>query len=344
MPAVSSTAGNGFMPDTTCALKVSLREGVELAMKRFVLLLVVCAMPCLATDSFHLAEGGRVLAPILISPEASEQTKAVATELAAYLRRITGAEFEVKAGAEQKGGIFLAVKDTFPIRNTYDGREAYSIVTDEDGVHLTGATDMAVSHAAFAFLEELGCRWFFPAKEWEVIPNKPSLFAIGRSREPGEDSRPKILARRIWYGYGPFPDDKKHPLGGSCLKDYEDWARHNRMASSFRVYAGHAWQTIIANNKAEFDAHPEYLALVKDKREGPQMCVSNPAVKEFAVKWCLDFFAKNPDREMVSLDCSDGERPLRVRGVREARQRQQPRLWPRQSRGEDHQRKSIQAK
>lgn len=295
------------MSDATPVLKVSLRADVEFAMKRVALLLAVCAMHCLATDSFHLAENGRALAPIVISPEASDQTKAVATELAAYLKQMTGAEFEVKAGAEVKGGIFLALKDAFPIRNTYDGREAYSIVTDEDGVHLTGATDMAVSHAAFAFLEELGCRWFFPAKEWEVIPNKPSLFAIGRSREPGEDSRPKILARRIWYGYGPFPDDKKHPLGASCLKDYEDWARHNRMASSFRVYAGHAWQTIIANNKSEFDAHPEYLALVKDKRQGPQMCVSNPAVKDFAVKWCLDFFAKNPDREMVSLDCSDGD-------------------------------------
>lgn len=277
------------------------------------LLHALLVTPLLATDSFHLAEKGRALAPIVISPKASEQTKAVAAELAGYLKQITGAEFEVKAG-DGSQGIVLGTKEEFggpkgalEIRNTYDGREAFVIELRDAGPRLIGATDLGVSHAAFAFLEALGCRWFFPAKEWEVIPKKSSLFYVGSSREPGEDARPKLLARRIWYGYGPFPDDKKHPLGSSCQKDYEDWSRHNRMASSFKVYAGHAYEAMVANNKALFEAHPEYLALVKGERKRPQLCISNPAVKELALKWCVDFFAKNPDREMVSLDCADGD-------------------------------------
>ena len=281
-------------------------------MKHYLLsLALVSSAP--ATDGFHLAENGRALAPIVISAKASEQTRAVAAELASYLKQITGAEFEVKTG-DGSEGLVLGTKDEFggpkgalETRNTYDGREAFVIESGDSGPRLIGATDLGVSHAAFAFLEELGCRWFFPAREWEVIPKKSSLYFVLGSREPGEDSRPKLLARRIWYGYGPFPDDKKHPRGASCLKDYEDWARHNRMASSFRVYAGHAWQGIIAENKADFDAHPEYLALVQGRRQGPQLCVSNAAVKNLAVEWCLNFFAKNPEREMVSMECSDGE-------------------------------------
>src|SRR2546428_717295 len=83
--------------------------------------------------------------------------------------------------------------------------------------------DLAVSHAAFHFLEALGCRWYFPAKEWEVVPSRRTL-----SVSLHETERPRLLSRRIWYGYGSFAD-KGHPRGGSTQKDYEAWARHNKM-------------------------------------------------------------------------------------------------------------------
>lgn len=35
--------------------------------------------------------------------------------------------------------------------------------------------ELAASHAAFRFLEEIGCRWFFPAPEWTVLPTRPTL-------------------------------------------------------------------------------------------------------------------------------------------------------------------------
>ena len=113
--------------------------------------------------------------------------------------------------------------------------------------------------------------------------------------------RPVLLARRIWYGYGPFPDKEGRPR-----KDYEAWARHNRMASSHTINCGHAWQSIILANKALVDQHPEYLALVKGERKGPQLCLSNPAVRQMMTEWALAQLRKNPDRDMVSLEPSDG--------------------------------------
>jgi hypothetical protein len=255
-----------------------------------------------------LAEEGKAALPIVISAKASEATKAVAAELAGSLGRITGARFEVQTGDGSRGIVLgtlaefpsAALNEALAIRNSYDGREAFAIRTEPERLLLLGATDLAVSHAAFRFLELVGCRWFFPAKEWEVVPTQRKL-----SVSFEETERPRILARRIWYGYGFFVD-KGHPQGGSAQKDYEAWARHNRMAGSFRVHAGHAWQSIILSNKKLFADHPEYLALVKGERQGEQLCVSNPDVRRLATEWALAQLEKRPDAEMISMECSDG--------------------------------------
>ena len=259
-------------------------------------------------DTLLLADQNRAAQPIVISLKASDATKATAAELADYLGRITGAKFEVQPGDGTRG-IVLGTLAEFPepalvkplaIKNTYDGKEAFAIRTEAKRLLLIGATDLGVSHAAYRLLEHLGCRWFFPAHEWEVVPTRKTL-----SVSLDETDRPKILARRIWYGYGSF-SDKGHPRGGSTLKDYQAWARHNRMAGSFSVHAGHAWQTIIAEHKKEFAEHPEYFALVGGERKGPQLCVSNPDVQRIAAAWALKQLEKNPTREMVSMECSDG--------------------------------------
>jgi len=199
-----------------------------------------------------LASGGKAHHPVVVSPQAGEDLRQIAAELADYLGRISGATFAVQTGDGSRG-IVLGTLAQFPdaalakdleIRNTYDGREAYVIRTESQRLRLIGATDLGASHAAFRLLETLGCRWLFPAPQWEIVPKATSLAA-----RLNESDRPVILARRIWWGYGFFDRDR-------CLKDYQAWARHNRMGSSFQFSCGHAWQSIIAGNKKVFDAHP----------------------------------------------------------------------------------------
>jgi hypothetical protein len=255
-----------------------------------------------------ISADGRALLPIIVSPHASEQTRAVAAELADYLRRITGAAFDVREG-DGSSGIVLGTLAEFPnptlaksleMHGPYDGREAYAIRTEKGRLLLIGGADLGASHAASRFLEYAGCRWFFPAKNWEVIPSVPNLKC-----DPNETDRPTFLARRIWYGYGFFRDPGEKVKSQTQL-DYESWARHNRMAGSFTVHCGHAWQAIILQNKAEFENHPEYRALVKGVRQGDQLCVSNPAVRKLAVSYALDHLRKHPEADMVSMETSDG--------------------------------------
>lgn len=258
--------------------------------------------------SLLLAENGTARQPIVISAGASDATKAVAAELADYLGQITGAKFQVQPGDGARG-IVLGTLAEFPntalaeplaLHGPYDGREAFAIRTEPARLLLIGGAELGASHAAFALLEKLGCRWFFPAREWEVVPHETRLAVDLTLTE-----RPRIPARRIWYGYGPFLDEG-HPRGSTALKDYEAWTRHNRMAQSFRVSCGHAWQSIIAANKKAVEEHPEYLALVKGERTGEQLCVSNPEVRKLATAWALAQLEKNPTSEMISMECSDG--------------------------------------
>ena len=265
-----------------------------------------------------LAANGEALLPIVISPEASAGTKSVAAELAGYLKQVSGAEFEVTSGDGARGIVLGAIQE-FPqlerpeiaraleIRNGFDGKEAYAIRTERERLLLLGATELGASHAAFRLLEEFGCRWFFPAKEWETVPAVPTL----RVRL-NLDDRPAFLSRRIWYQWGYF----EHNVG-KCAADYSAWARHNRMGASLKVHCGHAWDSIIAQHRKDFDEHPEYLALhvtrddetgqiVKQERGGNKFCISNPGVVEICKRYALDYFAAQPEADMISVDPSDG--------------------------------------
>lgn len=283
------------------ATNLSLCAGMVIS---FCLLLLPVAQTT-AAPGLALAADGQALESIVIATNASRATASTARELAEHLHRITGARFFIQPGDATRG-IILGTLAEFPdpelreplaLRDHADGREAFAIRTDARRVRLLGATDIGVSHAAFRLLEELGCRWFFPAPEWEVLPTIPRL-----SVSLDLTDRPAILSRRIWWGYGFFDPREKR-----CQSDYEAWSRRNRMAMSRKIWCGHAWQTIIADNQAVFTEHPEYLALVKGRRQGPQFCVSTAAVRRLATDWALNQLRRKPDLDMVSLETADGD-------------------------------------
>ncbi len=247
-----------------------------------------------------LASDGRALLPIVISAHASPATVAVAAELAEYLGRISGARFAIEA-ADGSRGIVLGTLAEFPHpelapalapRQGADGREAFAIRTAPDRVLLLGASALGASHAAYRMLEELGCRWFFPGRDWEVVPTRPQLSFILNA-----DDRPAILSRSMWFEAGSGGEQQN--------ADYVAWRRRNRQAESFQVNAGHNLDEVIRRNQAVFDKHPEFLALVDGKRQGPQLELADPAVRKLVDDYAVGFFAEHPDADMVSLEPAD---------------------------------------
>lgn len=247
-----------------------------------------------------LAENKQALLPIVISDKASKQTQAVAAELAEYLGRMSGAKFEVTTG-DGSSGIVLGTIAEFPtpalnnalqIFNGFDGKEAYAIRTRDKRLLMLGATDLGVNHAAYRLLHELGARWFFPHKAWEVVPQ---ISRLQFNREITD--RPSILARDIWFEAGSGGEQQN--------KDYTDWKRRNHQAQSFVVNAGHNLDAVIRENQAEFDKHPEYYALTGGKRQGPQLELANPVVRQMILDYARNFFKANPTADMVSIDPAD---------------------------------------
>jgi hypothetical protein len=265
--------------------------------------------------TLKLASGGRALLPIVISPQASDKTKAVAEELKKYLDQISGATFEITTG-DGSSGIVLGTLEHFPhpelndalkIYHSIDGKEALAIRTLPKQLLLLGATEKGASHAVYRFLEAMGCRWFFPSATatWDVIPQQAEL-----SFARDITDRPAFLSRSIWYAWY-FFNDPGHPLSTpenprSCASDFGEWLAHNRMGESFVVNAGHAYEAIARENAAEFEKHPEYWALVGGKRQGPQFELSNPGLRKLIVDWAVAYFKNNPQADMVSVDPADG--------------------------------------
>jgi len=267
--------------------------------------------------TLQLAENNEAKLPIIISAKASESTKVVAAELKKYLDLMSGADFEIKTGDGTSGIVLGNIKE-FPvpalnkaleITHGFDGKEAYAIRTRAKKVMILGATDKGASHGAYRFLEEMGCRWFFPnpTGNWEVIPEIADL----KFNKEITD-RPAFLARDIWYAFGWYGNDSfGHPASTperprSYGMDQGDWQRRNHMGGSFTVNAGHAYDAIITANAAEFTKHPEYYALVGGKRQGNQFEYGNPALRKLVVDWAVKQFKDNPTLDMVSVDPADG--------------------------------------
>ena len=263
----------------------------------------VCCSGAVAAETATLAAGKKALMPVVTGANASKRVSAAAAVLAGYLEQISGAPFAAQHG-DGAGGIVVGVPADFvklPFKAEFPGgphgREDYVLRSNKNGVWLIGATELAVEHAVWDLLYRLGHRQFFPGKTWEVVPALTTV-------EIGVDvtESPDIYARRIWYNWG--------MNWGYNVQPYEEWKTRNRHAQGFQLNSGHAYEGIIAGNKAAFDAHPEYYSLVNGKRHAggdAKFCTSNPGLRQLVVEHAVRAVKANPGVDSVSMDPSDGD-------------------------------------
>ncbi len=246
-----------------------------------------------------LAREGKALQRVVVGAKATEKTRTAAQSLAAYLGRITGGTFPVAEG-DGDAGLAVGRAEDFPKLNLagkFDPddltrREEYLLRSHEAGAWLVGATDLAVEHAVWDFLYRVGYRQYFPGKNWEVVPSRRDLAAAVDAFE-----RPAYHARRIWYGFGP---------ADYAAGPYAEWCAKNRATSGVVLNTGHAYDGIIARNKGAFAEHPEFLGLLDGERKSSKFCISNPGLRKLVVADALAQFEREPGRDSVSVDPSDG--------------------------------------
>jgi hypothetical protein len=182
-------------------------------------------------------------------PIASGSTPQPAEEVRRYLEAISGTRLETVAVRERQPAIYVGVAADFPWKRWEKlddlGREGFVIQSDGQSLYLVGREEPGVRHAVATFLHSLGCRWFFPGSNWEVIPKNNTIAGAWNERQTPRFA----LQRKIWYGFGASP---------TCARDLADWERHNRMGGPIAITIGHTWHGL--DPQRDFEKHPEWFA------------------------------------------------------------------------------------
>lgn len=194
----------------------------------FACVLLLVAKSALFADPLPLRKGGTGLT-IITEPSPSNGDQFAAKELARYLKKITGANFAVKAEAKIPAEALVVGR---PEVETVDPQVAQQQLGD-DGfiirrvgrrVFIAGGSDRGTLYGVYAFLEKLGCRWFAPNFEFygaaggEVLP----LIAAPAVGDWNIVERPAFRWRKLYIEEG-------HSYTTENLKQMIDWMAKARM-------------------------------------------------------------------------------------------------------------------
>lgn len=276
-------------------------------------LTAVLLVLCVSNDTFaaevstQLSRDGKAQMKIVVGTKASDRVHAAAQSLAQYLGRITDSTFEIVEKERADQNIIVGQPKDFPswsddiaFESDIIAREEILVRSASQRLLVLGASDLAVEHAVWTLLHAAGCRHYFPAAAWQIIPHMPTLSVQIDLRQ-----RPSFLYRRLWYGGGMWDHN---------TKPYNIWSEYNRTSletsrASLPLQTAHAYAGIYNANKEVFEAHPEYLALVDGKRVrrpvSQKFCVSNEGLRQLIVDSAVRALKAMPNRLSISMDPSD---------------------------------------
>lgn len=276
---------------------------------------------------------------IIIGQNATETEKFAASELQKYLGKTTGFKAEIKKDDSDHKGLFLfsvgrtkfseGIPGQFDQSPVTSGPDSFVIRVDDAGAVLCGGGDRGTLYSVYEFLEQQGCRWFFPGELGEVLPENGKLVL-----KNGEGKFiPDFIQRELGVA----------PVGGIRAEDIIDWSAKNRLNRNFNLrneviyrslpadkrkmnderggqirfqWVAHNLSWMLPSEKY-FKSHPEYYALYKGERlpsgspgkpgyGGGNICTTNPEVIRICADFAIDWFSKNPGGEVVPLWPGDG--------------------------------------
>ncbi|WP_202921876.1 DUF4838 domain-containing protein [Anatilimnocola aggregata] len=259
-----------------------------------------------------LLYGKQLTVPQTMRPE----LKAAVDDLRVTLKQMTGSDFSSSADGPPAGIILMKADDPQVPSDAIkllppDSREACVFWPDgETKLWIISRSDNGLSHAVYLYLEQLGCRWYFPAEHWKIIPQRNDI----RIRKPFAIKpafRSRVFAGSGGFG-GNLPLDPKRQLQAR----WTEWQRRNRFGGEFRV-AGHSGEAFNLKHRKELEAHPEWRAMVNGERVPwsliSKFCVGNQDVVDLFVKDRVDDYRLRQKRDpadphswAVSVEPADG--------------------------------------
>jgi hypothetical protein len=240
-------------------------------------------------------------------------------DLREYLQKATGSVFTTGnfSGSTNQEGIYLILYGpSVPLAATdakklmTGGIEDFIIVGTAEKLLIIASHPTGLSRGIYSYLDQLGCKWYFPGDVWTHIPVLKNIEI--RQKKYVTPS----FALRDFFGTGglfPVPSITEDDI---VKANWEDWKRRNRMGGSVRL-GGHYWETFNLRYKKELLDHPEYLAEIKGKRVewhvSSKFCISNKALQELfvgdrvkAMREELKKSGYSAEKIIIGVDPSDG--------------------------------------
>jgi len=266
-------------------------------------ILAVWLIPVVAlAGPLAVFDGGRAAAIVKADGLQAEGLEAV-RDLAAYLKRSTGAEFTVISEAEADPArhpvrLYVGAVAALPAADrealvTLDS-DAYLVdITADGSAFLVGPQPWSTYWAVCQFLEDqVGVRWLFPGPLGEDVPEHERLVL-----PPWRQVYTPVLLSRQWSG-------DHH--GGR-------WSLRQRLHARYRF---HHNLVRVFDAERYYDEHPEWFPLrASGQRYRPQgekdhswqPCLASDSSVRHAAACARQAWAENPGLDSFSYGCNDGQ-------------------------------------
>jgi len=297
---------------------------------------IFSALTGCGSDSQSLVLGTNgVINRISISDSSDPVIQKAANELSRYIGQITGKFLPVtidKELSDTSTGI-LRLQKTNDDSIRWDG---FSIRVRSHRVDLNAKESRGFLYAAYTFLEQAGCSFFYPGTKEQVVPKKATLtFAQGvfihnpilehRGLAPYGLDRNSIEAGRDfidWMAKNKFnyilvsenrPSDSDGPANGSVWKEVTKELLPELQQRGFIIEMSEHC-TPVFFPRTLHKQHPEWFALNDGVRKlGPppysgQMCYSNRDAVEYYGNALADYAGKHPEFSVIGTWPLDGGR------------------------------------
>ncbi|MCA9155956.1 MAG: DUF4838 domain-containing protein, partial [Planctomycetales bacterium] len=241
---------------------------------------------------------------------------AAVSDLKETLRHATGVEFATSLDDESRG-IYVRRTDSSDVpehigRQVPEGSgEACAVVPDGDSrLWIVGSTDLGLCHGIYLYLEQLGCRWYFPSERWTIVPQRNDI-RLSRPLSARPAFRSRVFAGTGGFG-GNLPLDPERRL----QQRWTDWQRRNRFGGEFQV-SGHTGEAFNLKYRTQLEAHAEWRAMIDGKRVPwsitAKFCAGNPEVVSLYVQDRVESYRQRRERDpedphawAVSVEPADG--------------------------------------
>lgn len=239
---------------------------------------------------------------VAIGTTADRMDAFAAQELSTYLSRVHGSNVPVVKGPSPAGcrRIIVGRPETHALVAELGmpprlGDEGFVLRNVGRDYVVAGGGAAGVVYGAYAFLEELGCRWFWPGKLGEAVPRRDvgTLGQLDKAEAP--DFRVRWVGESEWGMRNrmnvnvPFPD-RTH-----CLQFWGWYHTTHEMVPA-----------------TQFQAHPEYFGVrgrrrTSSRRAG-QLCLTHPEVLSHITTFVRSRLDEDPSLDAVVIGPNDNNR------------------------------------